>query len=93
MTTTMFAPLDFDHREERSDLHRVARLEMLHERLSKRLDRVERADDEVERAAAVLVDVTHGNATEAFDNAVRSNSSAASDRSIRSMKAGLTLGL
>ncbi|RWH65788.1 MAG: hypothetical protein E5X68_31970 [Mesorhizobium sp.] len=85
----MFAPLDFDHREKRSDLHRAARLEMLHERLAKRLDRVERAVDEVERAAAVLVDVTHGNATEAFEDAIRSNSSAA----FLHLDAGQTLGL
>ncbi|WP_292585229.1 hypothetical protein [Mesorhizobium sp.] len=89
MTTMMFAPLDFDHREERSDLHRAARLEMLHDRLAKRLDRVERAADEVERAAAVLVDVTHGNATEAFEDVIRSNSSAA----FLYLDAGQTLGL
>lgn len=89
MTTRMFAPLDFDHREERSDLHRAARLKMLHNRLAKRLERVERAADEVERAAATLVDVTHGNAVTTFQDAVRNNSSAA----FLHLDAGQTLGL
>ncbi|PBC09384.1 hypothetical protein [Mesorhizobium sp. WSM3859] len=86
--TTMFAPLDFAHHEERSDLYRAARLEMLHDRLAKRLDRIERAADEVEKAAAVLVGITHGNATAAFEDAIRSNSSAA----FLHLDAGQTLG-
>ncbi|PBB64244.1 hypothetical protein CK228_34125 [Mesorhizobium sp. WSM4312] len=87
--TMMFAPLDFDHREECSDLYRAARLEMLHDRLANRLDRVESAADEVVKAAAVLVDVTHSNATEAFEDAIRSNSSAA----FLHLDAGQTLGM
>jgi hypothetical protein len=89
MTTMMFAPLDFDHRGDRSDLHRAARLEMLNDRLTKRLDRVERAAGEVERAAAVLVEVTHGTAVEAFQDAVRRNWSA----QFLNLDAGQTLGL
>ncbi|KAA3452164.1 hypothetical protein C7I87_03000 [Mesorhizobium sp. SARCC-RB16n] len=86
--TMLFEPLDSNY-EERADLHRAARLATLHESLAKRLERIERAADEVERAAALLVDVTHGSAVDAFQDAVRSNSSAA----FLHLDAGQTLGM
>ncbi|RWC10783.1 MAG: hypothetical protein EOS52_23730 [Mesorhizobium sp.] len=73
---TMFEPLDMQY-EKRADLHRAARLSMLHNRIVKRFEKVDHLADEVERAAATLVDVTHGSAVEAFQDAVRSSSSAA----------------
>ena len=85
---TMFAPMEIGA-QRRSALYHAARLSMLHERVMKRLDRVERAADEVEHAAAVLVDVTHCSAVEAFQDAVFSNSSAAFLR----LEEGQTLGL
>ncbi|WP_246707183.1 hypothetical protein [Mesorhizobium sp. NZP2077] len=36
-----------------------------------RLDKVEEAVDKVERAVAFLVDVAHGNAIDAFDDAAQ----------------------
>ncbi|MBZ9990958.1 hypothetical protein LB572_28045 [Mesorhizobium sp. BH1-1-5] len=84
----LFEPFDMQY-EKRADLHRAARLVMLHDRLAKRLDRVECAADEVERAAAVLVEVTHDSAVGTFQDARRSNSSAA----FLHLDAGQTLGL
>ena len=54
----MFAPLDMNG-ENRADLHRAARLSMLHERVVKRLDKVDHAADAVEMAAAAFVEATH----------------------------------
>ncbi|AZO06526.1 hypothetical protein EOA27_29450 [Mesorhizobium sp. M2A.F.Ca.ET.037.01.1.1] len=54
----MFAPLDM-HGEKRADLHRAARLSMLHERVVKRFDRVDHSADAVETAAAAFVEITH----------------------------------
>ncbi|RWB77265.1 MAG: hypothetical protein EOQ50_10205 [Mesorhizobium sp.] len=54
----MFAPLDM-HGEKRADLHRAARLSMLHERVVKRFDRVDHSADAVETAAAAFVEATH----------------------------------
>ncbi|RWE11562.1 MAG: hypothetical protein EOS61_15645 [Mesorhizobium sp.] len=76
MTTMMFAPLDFDHREERSDLHRAARLSMLHNRMAKRMAKVDHLAEEVEKAADVLVEATHDSAVEAFRDAMCSSSAA-----------------
>ncbi|MDG4902775.1 MULTISPECIES: hypothetical protein [unclassified Mesorhizobium] len=73
MTTMLFAPLD-SHYEERAALHQAARLELLHNRLVKRLAKVNHLADEVERAAAELVGVTQGSAIEAFRGAMLSSS-------------------
>lgn len=54
----MFAPLDM-HGEKRADLHRAARLSMLHERVVQRFDRVDHFADAVETAAAAFVAATH----------------------------------
>ncbi|RWH66285.1 MAG: hypothetical protein E5X68_31040 [Mesorhizobium sp.] len=54
----MFAPLDM-HGEKRSDLHRAARLSMLHERVVKRFDKVDHSADAVETAADAFVEATH----------------------------------
>ncbi|OHV67672.1 hypothetical protein LCM4577_24715 [Mesorhizobium sp. LCM 4577] len=54
----MFAPLDM-HGEKRAEIHRSARLSMLHERVVKRMDKVDHLADEVEQAAAALVAATH----------------------------------
>lgn len=67
--TMLFAPLD-SHYEERAALHRAARLKLLHERVVKRMEKVDHLADEVERAAAELVDVTQGSAIEAFRGAM-----------------------
>ncbi|MDX8450865.1 hypothetical protein [Mesorhizobium captivum] len=87
--TMLFQPLD-SHYEERADLHRAARLELLHNRLAKRLDRVDRAAEEVEQAVALLVDVTRGSAGEAFRGAVISRNSSAA---FSQLEAGQTVGL
>ncbi|QKC85551.1 hypothetical protein EB232_31960 [Mesorhizobium sp. NZP2077] len=50
-------------------LYHAARL--LHDRVLMRLDKVEEAVDKVERAVAFLVDVAHGNAIDAFDDAAQ----------------------
>ncbi|RUV41399.1 MULTISPECIES: hypothetical protein [unclassified Mesorhizobium] len=65
----LFAPLD-SHYEERAALHRAARLSMLHDRIAKRMKKVDHLADEVERAAAELVDVTQATAIEAFRGAM-----------------------
>jgi hypothetical protein len=54
----MFAPLDM-HGEKRADLHRAARLSLLHDRVMKRLDKVDHSADVVEMAAAAFVEATH----------------------------------
>ncbi|TIV21308.1 MAG: hypothetical protein E5V74_12140 [Mesorhizobium sp.] len=54
----MFAPLDM-HGEKRADLHRAARLSMLHERVVKRFVRVDHSADAVETAADAFVEATH----------------------------------
>ncbi|CDX31467.1 conserved hypothetical protein [Mesorhizobium sp. ORS 3359] len=54
----MFAPLD-THGEKRADLHRAARLSMLHDRVVKRLDKVDHSANAVENAAAAFVEATH----------------------------------
>ncbi|RWC07875.1 MAG: hypothetical protein EOS52_32110 [Mesorhizobium sp.] len=79
----MFAPLDM-HGEKRADLHRAARLSMLHERVVKRFDRVDHSADAVETAAAAFVEATHGPTV-----------GAASFRSVRELQMtdGWTLGL
>ncbi|MDX8478603.1 hypothetical protein RFN28_08925 [Mesorhizobium sp. VK24D] len=53
----MFEPLNSDGRK-RSAVYHAARLSMLHDRLAKKLEQVDHAADEVEQAAAVLVEVT-----------------------------------
>ncbi|TPI19855.1 MULTISPECIES: hypothetical protein [unclassified Mesorhizobium] len=53
-----FAPLDMNG-EIRADRHRAARLSMLHERVVKRLDKVDHSADAVEMAAAAFVEATH----------------------------------
>ncbi|RUW53854.1 hypothetical protein EOA32_07805 [Mesorhizobium sp. M1A.F.Ca.ET.072.01.1.1] len=88
MTTMLFAPLD-SHYEERAALHRAARLELLHNRLVKRLEKVNNLADEVERAAAELADITQASAIEAFRGAMFSSASAGFLR----LEAGQTLGL
>ncbi|RWA69297.1 hypothetical protein [Mesorhizobium sp.] len=87
--TMLFEPLD-SHYEERANLHRAARLELLHDRLAKRLDRVDRAAEEVEQAVALLVDVTHGSAVEAFRGTIFSRSLSTA---FFQLEAGQTLGL
>ncbi|WP_214472079.1 hypothetical protein [Mesorhizobium sp. dw_380] len=84
----LFEPLNSDG-HKRSVVYHAARLSMLHDRVLKRMDRVDHLADEVERAAAVLVDVTHGDAVEAFQDAVFSNPSAA----FLHLDVGQTLGL
>ena len=54
----MFAPLDM-HGEKRADLHRAARLSLLHDRVVKRFDKVDHSADAVEMAAAAFVEATH----------------------------------
>ncbi|TGT97854.1 hypothetical protein EN806_48610 [bacterium M00.F.Ca.ET.163.01.1.1] len=54
----MFAPLDM-HGGKRADLHRAARLSMLHDRVVKRFDKVDHAADAVEMAAVAFVEATH----------------------------------
>jgi hypothetical protein len=55
----MVAPLEM-HGEKRADLHRAARLSLLHDRVVKRLDKVDDSADAVEMAAAAFVEATHG---------------------------------
>ncbi|RUU24644.1 hypothetical protein EOD10_00715 [Mesorhizobium sp. M7A.T.Ca.TU.009.01.3.2] len=83
----LFEPLDSDG-HKRSVLYHAARLSMLHDRTLMRFDKVDEAADKVERAAAVLVDVTQGSAVDAFQEAVFRNSSA-----FLRLEAGQTLGL
>lgn len=73
--TMLFEPLDTNG-HKRSVLYHAARLEMLHDRVVKRMDRVDHLADEVERAAAVLVDATHASAVDPFRDAVFSKPSA-----------------
>ncbi|RAZ84329.1 hypothetical protein DPM33_31590 [Mesorhizobium hawassense] len=54
----MFAPLDM-HGEKRADLHRAAKLSMLHDRVVRRFDKVDHSADAVEMAAAAFVEATH----------------------------------
>ncbi|WP_095820776.1 hypothetical protein [Mesorhizobium sp. WSM3859] len=54
----MFAPLDM-HGEKRAELHRAARLSLLHDRVVKRFDMVDHCADAVETAAAAFVEATH----------------------------------
>jgi hypothetical protein len=86
--TMLFEPLDSDY-HKRSVLYHAARLSMLHDRMMVRFDKVDEAADKVEAAAAVLVDVTHGSAVAAFQDAVFRNSSA----DFLQIEAGQTLGL
>ncbi|MBZ9982465.1 MULTISPECIES: hypothetical protein [unclassified Mesorhizobium] len=86
--TMLFEPLNSDG-HKRSVLYHAARSSMLHDRLVNHMGRVDRLADEVERAAAVLIDVTHGSAVVAFQDAVFRNSSAA----FLHLEAGQTLGL
>lgn len=79
----MFAPLDMNG-ENRTDLHRAARLSMLRDRVVKRLDKVERSADAVEMAATAFVEATR-----------RPTIVAAPFRPVRKLQtaAGWTLGL
>ena len=86
--TMLFEPLDTNG-HQRSVLYHAARLEMLHDRVTKRIDRIEHLADGVERAAAVLVAVAHGDAVESFEDAVFSNPSA----SFLHLETGQTIGL
>ncbi|TGP26736.1 MULTISPECIES: hypothetical protein [unclassified Mesorhizobium] len=54
----LFEPLNSDG-EKRSAQYHAARLAMLHDRVVKRMDRVDHLADKVEHAAAVLVEATH----------------------------------
>jgi hypothetical protein len=85
---TLFEPLNSDY-HKRSVLYHATRLSMLHDRMLMRFDKVDAAADEVEAAAAVLVDVTHGSAVDAFEDSVSRNSSAV----FLQMEKGQTLGL
>ncbi|TJV06635.1 MAG: hypothetical protein E5Y12_04135 [Mesorhizobium sp.] len=84
----LFEPLNWDG-HKRSEVYHAARLSMLHDRVLKRMDRLDHVADEVERAAAILVDLTHASAAEAFQDAVFRNPSAA----FLQLEAGQTLGL
>lgn len=86
--TMVFQPLDSDGRK-RSGLYHAARLSTLHDRMMMRFDKVDEAVDKVEAAAAVLVDVTHGSAVEAFQDAVYRNPSAG----FLQLETGQTLGM
>jgi hypothetical protein len=86
--TILFEPLDSDY-HKRSVLYHATRLSMLHDRMLMRFNKVDEAADKVEAAAAVLVDVTHGSAVDAFQDAVFRNSSA----DFLQMETGQTLGL
>ncbi|RUX26470.1 hypothetical protein EOA13_23505 [Mesorhizobium sp. M7A.F.Ca.US.011.01.1.1] len=86
--TILFGPLDSDY-HKRSVLYHATRLSMLHDRMLMRFDKVDEAADKVEAAAAVLVDITHGSAVEAFQDSVLRNSPAGFLR----METGQTLGL
>ena len=55
--TMLFEPLDTNG-YKRSVLYHAARLEMLHDRVVKRMDRVDHLADEVERLADAVVNVT-----------------------------------
>jgi len=48
---TMFAPLEIGA-QKRSAIYHAAKLEMLHKRVVKRMDKVDHLADEVERAAS-----------------------------------------
>ena len=85
---TMFAPLEIGA-QKRSAIYHAPKLEMLHKRVVKRMDKVDHLADEVERAASALVEVTKGSAVEAFRGAVFSRSSAA----FFHMDAGQPLGM
>ncbi|TIX96803.1 MAG: hypothetical protein E5V17_02670 [Mesorhizobium sp.] len=54
----LFEPLNMDGRK-RSAIYHAARLSMLHERLAKKLEQVDHAADQVEQAAADLVEAAH----------------------------------
>ncbi|RUY65228.1 hypothetical protein EN980_23315 [Mesorhizobium sp. M7A.F.Ca.CA.001.13.1.1] len=84
----LFEPLDSDY-HKRSVLYHAARLSMLHDRMLMRFDKVEEAADKVQAAAAVLVDVKHGSAVDALQDAVSRNSSA----DFLQVEAGQTIGL
>ncbi|AZO75016.1 MAG: hypothetical protein E5V92_01975 [Mesorhizobium sp.] len=53
----MFEPLDLNG-GKRAELHRVARLEMLHARILKRMSKLDDAADQVEQAATALIEAT-----------------------------------
>ncbi|MDX8454050.1 hypothetical protein RFM98_14910 [Mesorhizobium sp. VK9D] len=53
----MFKPLDMQF-QKRMDVHRAARLSMLHDRVAKRMTKVDDLADQVEKAAAALVEAT-----------------------------------
>lgn len=84
----IFEPLNMDGRN-RSAVYHAARLSMLHARLAKKLEQIDQAADEVEQAAAELIEVTRGAAVEAFRDAVFSGSSTDFPR----LDSGQTLGL
>ncbi|MDX8437647.1 hypothetical protein RFN25_30035 [Mesorhizobium abyssinicae] len=54
----LFEPLNMDGRK-RSAIYHAARLSMLHDRLAKKLEQVDHAADQVEQAAADLVEAAH----------------------------------
>ncbi|RWA61211.1 hypothetical protein EN836_17920 [Mesorhizobium sp. M1C.F.Ca.ET.193.01.1.1] len=54
----LFEPLDSDG-GKRSAIYHAARLAMLHNRLAKKIEQVDHAADQVEQAAAVLVEAAH----------------------------------
>ncbi|MER8653448.1 hypothetical protein [Mesorhizobium sp. M0847] len=84
----LFGPLDSDGHKRSVNYH-AARLSMLRCRVLTRFDKVKDATDKVEAAAAVLVDVTHGSAVDAFQDAVYRNPSAG----FLQLETGQTLGL
>ncbi len=54
----LFEPLNMDGRK-RSAVYHAARLSMLQGRLAKKLEQVDHVADQVEQAAAVLVEAAH----------------------------------
>ncbi|TPN57316.1 MULTISPECIES: hypothetical protein [unclassified Mesorhizobium] len=83
--TVLFEPLDSDG-HLRSLMYHDARLQMLHDRVINRMERVDHLANEVEQAAATLVDATRSSAV---PEDPLSNSSAA----FLLLEAGQTIGL
>ncbi|MBZ9722253.1 hypothetical protein LB519_30850 [Mesorhizobium sp. AD1-1] len=85
--TVLFEPLNSGHL--RSLMYHDARLQMLHDRVINRMERVDHLANEVEQAAATLVDATRSSAVHALPEDPLSNSSAA----FLHLEAGQTIGL
>ncbi|RVA05130.1 MULTISPECIES: hypothetical protein [unclassified Mesorhizobium] len=74
--TVLFEPLNSDG-HLRGLMYHDARLQMLHDRVINRMERVDHLANEVEQAAATLVDATRSSTVHAFPDDPLSNSSAA----------------